>query len=96
MDGSDGHTDLRMSMPDNVGAFYRSSTKPDGTALCLGDQLKLLLTLQQLVLIQCPAAGKPEVFDVCCLCPTHKKSEYTARTVLLCAVYKAVPEQVKS
>ena len=36
MDGSDGHTDLRMCMPDNVGAFFRSSTKSDGTALCLG------------------------------------------------------------
>lgn len=58
MDGSDGQTDLRMSMPDNVGAFYRSSTKPDGTALCLGDQLNhLLMTLQQLVLIQCPAVA---------------------------------------
>lgn len=39
MDGSDGHTDLRMSMPDNVGAFYRSSTKSDGSALCLGNDL---------------------------------------------------------
>ena len=37
MDGSDGHTDLRMCMPDNVGAFYRSSTKSDGSALCLGE-----------------------------------------------------------
>ena len=36
MDGSEGHTDLRMSMPGNVGAFYRGSTKPDGSALCLG------------------------------------------------------------
>ena len=37
MDGSDGQTDLRMSMPQNVGAFYRESTKPDGSALCLGE-----------------------------------------------------------
>ncbi len=36
MDGSDGQTDLRMSMPQNAGAFYRESTKPDGSALCLG------------------------------------------------------------
>jgi len=34
MDGSDGQSDLRMSMPQNVGAFYRESTKPDGSALC--------------------------------------------------------------
>ncbi len=39
MDGSDGQTDLRMSMPQNVGAFYRESTKPDGSALCLGEHL---------------------------------------------------------
>ena len=43
MDGSDGQTDLRMSMPHNVGAFYRESTKPDGSALCLGDRQLLLL-----------------------------------------------------
>ena len=41
MDGSDGHTDLRMSMPDNVGAFYRGSTKSDGSALCLGTHLSI-------------------------------------------------------
>ena len=41
MDGSDGQTDLRMCMPDNVGAFYRSSTKSDGSALCLGGQLTI-------------------------------------------------------
>ncbi len=39
MDGSDGQTDLRMSMPQNVGAFYRESTKPDGSVLCLGELL---------------------------------------------------------
>ena len=39
MDGSDGQTDLRMSMPQNVGAFYRESTKPDGSALCLGKHM---------------------------------------------------------
>ncbi len=39
MDGSDGQTDLRMSMPQNVGAFYRESTKPDGSILCLGERL---------------------------------------------------------
>ena len=36
MDGTNGKADLRMSVPENVGAFYRSSTKPDGTVLCLG------------------------------------------------------------
>ena len=44
MDGSDGQTDLRMSMPQNVGAFYRESTKPDGSVLCLGKQQLLYLT----------------------------------------------------
>lgn len=36
MDGTNGKADLRMSMPENVGAFYRASTKVDGTILCLG------------------------------------------------------------
>lgn len=52
MDGSDGQTDLRMSMPQNVGAFYRESTKPDGSALCLGASTKVMtakkLTLREL------------------------------------------------
>ena len=39
MDGSDGRTDMRMSVPNNVGAFYRESTKPDGSALCLGQDI---------------------------------------------------------
>lgn len=52
MDGSDGRTDMRMSVPNNVGAFYRESTKPDGSALCLGASSKVMtakkLTLQEL------------------------------------------------
>lgn len=38
MDGSDGRTDLRLSHPDSIGVYHRSSTKPDGTALLIGSQ----------------------------------------------------------
>ena len=38
MDGSDGHNDLRMTAPDCMGAFYRHSTRADGSVLCLGEQ----------------------------------------------------------
>ncbi|KAL3136782.1 hypothetical protein ABBQ38_005496 [Trebouxia sp. C0009 RCD-2024] len=56
MDGSDGHTDLRMSMPDNVGAFYRSSTKSDGSALCLGAS-QMVMTAKQLSLQELEACA---------------------------------------
>ena len=36
MDGSDGLTDLRMRMPEDTGAFVRSSPKADGSMLLLG------------------------------------------------------------
>ena len=37
MDGSDGcGTDLRMAMPTSTGAFFRASSKPDGTLLLMG------------------------------------------------------------
>ena len=37
MDGSHGcGTDLRMAMPASTGAFFRSSSKPDGTLLLMG------------------------------------------------------------
>ena len=37
MDGSHGcGTDLRMAMPDSTGAFFRSSSKQDGTMLLMG------------------------------------------------------------
>lgn len=40
MDGSHGcGTDLRMSMPASTGAFFRSSSKPDGTLLLMGAHL---------------------------------------------------------
>ena len=55
MDGSDGRTDMRMSMPHNVGAFYRESTKPDGSALCLGQTLAVADSMHAL-LMPCYAA----------------------------------------
>lgn len=36
MDGSDGRTDLRMSMPQDTGVFVRSTAKPDGSMLLMG------------------------------------------------------------
>ena len=36
MDGSDGRTDLRLSHPDSLGIYHRSSSKPDGSALLIG------------------------------------------------------------
>lgn len=37
MDGSHGcGTDLRMAMPASTGAFFRSSSKQDGTMLLMG------------------------------------------------------------
>ncbi len=40
MDGSHGcGTDLRMSMPASTGAFFRSSSKSDGTLLLMGMHL---------------------------------------------------------
>ena len=36
MDGSDGRTDLRMSIPRDTGVFVRSTAKPDGSMLLMG------------------------------------------------------------
>ena len=36
MDGSDGRTDLRMSVPSDTGVFARSTAKPDGSMLLMG------------------------------------------------------------
>lgn len=37
MDGSDGQTDLRMSIPENSACFVRTTAKPDGSLLLLGE-----------------------------------------------------------
>ncbi len=39
MDGSDGSTDLRMSVPDSTGVFVRTTSRPDGSLLLLGESL---------------------------------------------------------
>ena len=45
MDGSHGcGTDLRMAMPASTGAFFRSSSKQDGTMLLMGALRALLRT----------------------------------------------------
>lgn len=36
LDGRDGKTDLRISWNENVGMFYRHTTKADGTWLLMG------------------------------------------------------------
>ncbi len=42
MDGSDGSTDLRMSIPENSACFVRTTAKQDGSLLLLGEPLPLL------------------------------------------------------
>lgn len=37
MDGSNGGLDMRMSVPESLGAFHRTTGKPDGSLLLLGD-----------------------------------------------------------
>ncbi len=37
MDGSDGSTDLRMSIPDSSGCFVRTTAKRDGSLLLIGE-----------------------------------------------------------
>ena len=37
MDGSDGCTDLRMSVPDNSACFVRTTAKQDGSLLLIGE-----------------------------------------------------------
>ena len=37
MDGSDGCTDLRMSIPDNSACFVRNTAKRDGSLLLIGE-----------------------------------------------------------
>ena len=37
MDGSDGCTDLRMSIPDSSGCFVRTTAKRDGSLLLIGE-----------------------------------------------------------
>ena len=39
MDGSDGRTDLRMSIPEHSACFVRTTAKPDGSHLLLGARL---------------------------------------------------------
>ena len=39
MDGSDGGTDLRMSIPENSACFVRLTAKQDGSLLLLGELL---------------------------------------------------------
>jgi hypothetical protein len=46
MDGSDGSTDLRMSIPDSTAVFIRSTTKPDGSVLLQGGDLYVVPPLQ--------------------------------------------------
>lgn len=38
MDGSDGCTDLRMSVPDNSACFVRTTAKQDGSLLLIGER----------------------------------------------------------
>ena len=37
MDGSDGKTDLRLNKSDSLGIYHRSTTKPDGSVLLVGE-----------------------------------------------------------
>ena len=39
MDGSNGRTDLRMSIPEHCACFLRTTAKPDGSHLLLGARL---------------------------------------------------------
>ena len=71
MDGTNGKADLRMSMPENVGAFYRSSTKPDGTVLCLG-RAALHYTPAEAWMQQAIACGKG-----CQLCAPQGHAKHT-------------------
>ncbi|KAK9820202.1 hypothetical protein WJX72_007430 [[Myrmecia] bisecta] len=46
MDGSQSRTDLRMSIPESTGAFFRSTSKPDGSILCLGAPTEVMKARQ--------------------------------------------------
>ena len=81
MDGSDGGLDMRMRVPESLGAFYRSTSKPDGSLLLLGRPfpsvfvphslmprhcfLPCLIVLLLSVLI--PSLCAPKIFK-CCQC----------------------------
>jgi hypothetical protein len=54
MDGSDGRTDLRMSIPSCSACFVRTTAKSDGSLLLLGEPFScevLIAASEQLVCV---------------------------------------------